>query len=1195
MDAKRPASAISRFVDHATDAPSGAAADSGMGRRVEAPPLPVRIRLMIGLIALFVATGWVAKQLAIPPANVTMLWLPSGVAVGALLMHGRWLWPGILIGSVTLNIVLGLAMGSTLARSGPLALCTATGATLQALLAVTLLQRRFGDRLELSNPRAVAVAVVVLAVLPALLAASLGHVALVALRGFPLAQVPGNLATWALGDMLGILTVAPFAMIGEHRRFRALWHDAPIRGLYGFIALGCGLALALTLFAWVNARARVIDSGRASFAVLTAENEQALRARLSRAAQGLDAASGLFTAGERVTWAEWVAYAKVIDLQRAFPGIQEVSFIRRVPRNSVPAFLAETARNGLPIRSIRHAPPEGGDHYVLTYSYPLPADPLAMGVDMRFERNRRDAADQARDTGMAVVTRPIRFVVYRGPGYGFAMMRPVYASPDPPRTVAERRRTLIGWVSHPFTAQRFFGDLTAAQGRDLELRIRAQQADGSWATVFDSAPGSDRTSSFTARRQLDAAGRLWLLEWRSTAAFEQKVRSFEPLLVLLTGLTISLALAILLGMVARRTAVVSREVERATAELSEANRLLLMTEATNHVGHWRYDLPAGSLFWSDEVYRIHGRDRSRPITRDESLAYIHAEDRDRVWQAMLAAVRDQGSFKLGLRIRREDGEIRHLSYLGRVESNAAGRPVALLGVIQDVTDEALVRDRLLKARDSARREAAARGQFLASLSHEIRTPMNGVIGFGELLLQTDLTADQQNYAQIIVESGATMMALLNDVLDLSKIEAGHVELADEPLMLEELAYATIRTLMPSVRQRDLWLEVQIDPALPARVRGDPLRLRQVLLNLLSNAIKFTDQGFVRLEISRMETMIRFAVVDSGAGIPPERLDDIFQSFVQLDSPGPPVGTGTGLGLAISSSLVAMMGGKLKVNSRLGEGSTFHFTLPCRPADEAAASEAGEPAVPILGEPVAPVRARVLLAEDHDINQALIRATAERLGLELDVADHGGEAIARVEAAEAAGTPYDLVLMDIQMPVVDGIEATHRLRAMGYDPDRLPIVALSANVYQSDIDACLAAGMQAHLAKPVRREELERAIATWARRAPHPASAGPVPLGPAPANTAQPTLLARYQARRDALAETLDRFDLAAATDPQTMAALIADIHKFAGTAGHFGDEASGEVARTTERALIDALPQQRINLARSLRDAIKSDSGGSSI
>lgn len=1163
-------------------------------------PLSIVARMRLGLILIltFVASGWVAKQLAIPPDNVTMLWLPSGVAVGAVLLYGRWLLPAVFLASLLLNTILGMSMGSSMLRAGGLAVWTAVGATLQVLIADVLLRRRFGDHIELTHGRDVTVAIGLGIVIPALVSASIGHLALMALRDFPIARVPGSIMTWALGDILGILTVAPFAMIGTQRRFRALWRGAPIRGLFGYIALGCGLGLALTMFAWINVRERVYDSSRSNFAMLAAESEQALRERLNRAAQSLDAASALFTAGERVTWDEWVAYAKVIDIERRYPGIRDIGFIERVPRADVPAFQAETRRNGLPIERIARAPADG-DHFVVSYIYPLQRNRAVLGMDITFDPKRREAADQARDSGAAIVTRPLQFIQYRGPGPGFTMMRPVYATREPPRTVAERRRALIGWVYHPFTAQRFFSDLTPNQGEDFELSIRARDGADNWVSVFDTQSGragAAHQPAFVISRQMRVAGRVWALEWRSTAAFEERARSVEPLLVLLTGLTINLALAAVLAVVARREAVVTREVERSTAELSETNRLLLMTEATTHVGHWRYDIAAGTLLWSDEVYRIHGRDPARRITRDEALDYLHTEDRDPTWQAMLTAVRDHNPFNLRVRITRDDdGETRHLSYLGRTELRPDGKPAALFGVMQDVTSEMRVREQLLKARDAAQREAQARGTFLANLSHEIRTPMNGVIGFAELLLESKLATEQRNYAQIIVESGTNMMALLNDVLDLSKIEAGHLELADEPVVLEELTSSAIRMLMPSVRRRDVWMEVQIDPKLPPVVRGDKLRLRQVLLNLLGNAVKFTEQGFVRLEVSRVGEQMRFAVVDSGPGIPPDRVADIFQSFVQLNPSERSAGTGTGLGLTISSSLVRLMGGSLKVQSRIGEGSNFHFTLPCIPA--AFAETQVPPTVSQHSgtrDDAAPVAIRVLLAEDNEINQALIRATAARLGLVLDVVGNGSEAIVQAEAAALAGTPYDLILMDIQMPVLDGIGATRRLRSMGFNAEALPIVALSANVYQNDIDACFAAGMQAHLAKPVRREALESAIATWARRQPGTMRVAPASNTPTAAEPIPPALMARYAERRNALADALRAFDRAGADDVQTIAALLSDIHKLAGTAGHFGDEQLGNRARETERAMIDATPDERMNLARGLLALIETSSQNAS-
>ena len=385
-----------------TGAPSWSTA-AGADGAPEPPPFVVpergwryRVQAILLLAICFAISGLVAKQLAIPPARVTMLWFPSGVGVGALLLYGRWLWPGVWVGSYALNVALGVSMGGDLERTGVLALVTATGATLQALAAEWLLRRRFGARIDFAQPSAIVTAILLGVVIPALCSSVIGHFGLVFLRDFPLDRLPSSLATWTLGDALGILMVAPFAMIGERRQLRAYWHGHPVRGLYGFMALGFGLGLALTLFAWAIARERVYERNEAAFATLTAESEQTLRSRLNAAARSLDGAAALFSAGERVTWPEWVTFAQVVDIEHSLAGIRDIGFIKAVPQDGLEQFKAEAARDGLAIDNIHQARASGW-HYVVKYIYPLETNRRVLGMDASFDPRRREAAERSRE------------------------------------------------------------------------------------------------------------------------------------------------------------------------------------------------------------------------------------------------------------------------------------------------------------------------------------------------------------------------------------------------------------------------------------------------------------------------------------------------------------------------------------------------------------------------------------------------------------------------------------------------------------------------------------------------------------------------------------------------------------------------------------------------------------------------------
>ncbi|WP_186729088.1 ATP-binding protein [Sphingomonas panacisoli] len=470
------------------------------------------------------------------------------------------------------------------------------------------------------------------------------------------------------------------------------------------------------------------------------------------------------------------------------------------------------------------------------------------------------------------------------------------------------------------------------------------------------------------------------------------------------------------------------------------------------------------------------------------------------------------------------------------------------------------------------------------MSHEIRTPMNGVLGFADLLLAGDLAPDQRRQAELIAESGKAMMRLLNDILDLSKVDAGQMQVANEAFDLHHALHSCARLISPALAQKSLPLLVEIADDVPRTVCSDGLRLRQIVLNLLGNAAKFTLNGSVTLRASRgAGETLAIDVIDTGIGIAPDRQGAVFDAFVQED-----VGTagkfgGTGLGLSISARLAQLMGGKLSLDSAPGRGSRFTLTLPLvvggcdwepRPARQ-----------PQPRAPIGQTARRVLVAEDHDINQQLMTSMLTQLGCSVEIADNGAIAVDMVEKARAAGDPYDLVLMDIQMPELDGPGAARRIRTAGVTPSELPIVALTANAYADDVAASLAAGMQAHIAKPVTLAQLSDALQRWGA-----VRSGPVPaLPPAPAAPAKVPVSENYRRRRTETLEAVDAFVRRGEFGEQELASVADLLHKLAGTAGMFGEGELGDRAREMEHGLANWPADERtariIAAADALRDA----------
>jgi PAS domain S-box-containing protein len=521
------------------------------------------------------------------------------------------------------------------------------------------------------------------------------------------------------------------------------------------------------------------------------------------------------------------------------------------------------------------------------------------------------------------------------------------------------------------------------------------------------------------------------------------------------------------------------ERRRDTEALRLSQAQLAAAQRIGHFGSFQWDVQSDRLTWSDELHNIFGvPPEAFAGTVEAYFDRLHPDDAERVQGVLQTALNDGGDFEMEHRILRPDGAVAVLHCRGEVILGAGGRPERLLGVAQDVTEQKRVEDALRVSEDRARaamdqalEASRLKSQFLATMSHEIRTPMNGILGMAHLLLDTNLTAGQRRYVMALQDSGISLLQIINDILDFSKVEAGKVELERIDFDLRRVVDGSAELFVTAARSKGLSLSVDIDPDVNRWVAGDPVRLRQILTNLTGNAIKFTDSGRVDITVSPAAGgRTRFQVIDTGIGIPPEARSHLLDPFVQADASTTRRFGGTGLGLAISHQLVKLMGGVFDFDSRPAHGSTFWFEIPLPPAAGRPADLSGEPEG--AGEVISgPSKAgRALLVEDSYVNQLVAAGMLEKLGYQVSISANGEEAVKR-----AAAEPYHVILMDCLMPVMDGYEATRRIRHSDGPNRRTPIVALTASAMAGDRERCLVAGMDDYLSKPLDPGELAATV------------------------------------------------------------------------------------------------------------------------
>lgn len=526
------------------------------------------------------------------------------------------------------------------------------------------------------------------------------------------------------------------------------------------------------------------------------------------------------------------------------------------------------------------------------------------------------------------------------------------------------------------------------------------------------------------------------------------------------------------------------DVVRAQQQVAQSEQRLRDVMTATREGIWDWHLPTGRLVHNQQWFSILGFSEGDVDSHIDAFAgFLHPDDKPKVWGQLqrLLDGRDEFYSSEHRMICKDGGSIWVLDR-GRVaERDAQGKPVRMVGAYADISERKQHEVELERLLELARAGTRAKSDFLTTMSHELRTPLNGILGMAQLLLLPQLSPQElQDYARTILTSGQSLLGLLDNILDLSKVEAGKLELAPTAFNPAHLLMQTVAVFEPLAQSKHLTLRVDTGTLEKSYCCGDATRLRQMLTNYLGNAIKFTSQGEVLVQVAQInddsgQRWLEFSVQDSGIGIAADKQALLFKPFSQADSSTTREFGGTGLGLSIVAKLAEFMGGSTGLQSQLGKGSRFWFRVPMRPAP---APPHPEQVTPPIGrsEPADVLSGRVLVAEDNPINRMVIKALLTKLALQVEFADNGHVAFERVRQA----TPFDVILMDVQMPIMDGQQATRSIRQWEHDSGakRTPIIALTASAFDDDRLRCAEAGMDDFLTKPITLARLSSALSRW---------------------------------------------------------------------------------------------------------------------
>jgi PAS domain S-box-containing protein len=1022
----------------------------------------------------YALAGKAALALAVPPGFASPLYPAAGVALGALLIFGRRALPGIALGSLYVNLSIRSSPQGLSAAVLLMPTVIAIGATLQAGVGEALIKRFVRQPLELAEPRDV-LRFLGASVVSCLVSPAVANLGLWLSGTVPAAALPFSAATWWVGDVLGVLIATPI-LLTLFGRPRAAW--APRRSSLG-VSLGLVTVLLtlgiLQVARWNNERVQSAFDRDATGAFA------AMRAQLHEPMQALEALHGVFLASDDVSSEEMRLATRAWLAPRT---LQAMGWSERLRREDVPGFEMRARGEGSKgfsvfDRSDAAAPaPPANELLVIRYIEPPAGNSAALGVNVLSIAAARTAVEKARLTGQASATAGFRLTQQlEGENQtGVVIYQALYA----PRTPTEAQRT-SAFRGVVFVTLRM-DDLLRSLLPRLPGYLRLCIVDNSVGEARRRLAGPSGCEALSPAmfdvQPLRYAGRDWELRVFAEPGALPLAHSGDVWLFAFVGLLSTAMLAGFLLTLTGRARRVETAVHERTAALQAEMREREGAEAALRESEQRFrnilnNVPIGVVYTDLNGQIIQANPRFCELTgyQEHELLALRPPDytlaEDVAQDAVLTAQLVRGEIPMYRRHKRyiaKGGATVWVQATVSLLRDAQGQPLRIVGVAEDITEHLKLED-AERAREAAEASNRAKSEFLSRMSHELRTPLNAMLGFAQLLeldQRQPLSATQQPWVSQIQQAGWHLLEMINDVLDLSRIESGNLRLHTETLNLGELLAASVAMVESDAKQRRILIIQELGVG-TTTVLGDSTRVKQILTNLLSNAVKYNAEAgriHIASRVSAPDS-VEIAITDTGLGMTPQQLGELFQPFNRLGRERS-AQQGTGIGLVISQRLAELMGGSLKARSIAGKGSSFVLTLPSSADPDTVRSELES--TPLLA---AEYHRRIVhYVEDNETNVEVMRGIlAQRSQVQLEVSINGRGGLAAIRAHRP-----DLILLDMHLPDINGMELLRELKADARTA-AIPVVVVSADALAQQIDAAFQAGCAHYLTKPVSVNEL----------------------------------------------------------------------------------------------------------------------------